>query len=113
MPLAETISSSTSSSITITVLYRLVPNFQFDMGYYLSKHIPLAKEAWEPCGMTSCKVFEIDNNDEYAVGVAMEWTDMAAWEKAQEDGPRINKIGEDVKNFTNSSSVFIVGRIVG
>jgi uncharacterized protein (TIGR02118 family) len=97
------------SQAILTVLYPKTS--KFDMSYYLSHHIPTTTKAWEPLGMTSCIVAEVEDDADYVVKVLIGWKDLASWEKAKE-GTAAKELGEDVKNFTDVTPVMIVGKIV-
>jgi uncharacterized protein (TIGR02118 family) len=100
---------ATHSQAILTVLYPKTS--KFDMNYYLSHHIPSTKAAWEPLGMVSCIVSEVEDGDDYGVKVIIGWKDLASWEEAKA-GEGAKKLAEDVKNFTDVTPVMIVGKIV-
>jgi uncharacterized protein (TIGR02118 family) len=97
------------SQVILTVLYPKTS--KFDMDYYLSHHIPTTKASWEPLGMVSCIVTEVEDGDDYSVKVLIGWKDFAAWEEAKASDSA-KELNEDVKNFTDVTPVMIVGKIV-
>src|ERR1700712_4929706 len=100
---------ATHSKAILTVLYPKTSNF--DMSYYLSHHIPTTKAAWEPLGMASCIVAKVEDKGDYAIKVLIGWKDLDSWEKAKA-GPAAKELNEDVKNFTDTTPVMVVGEIV-
>jgi hypothetical protein len=100
---------ATHSQVILTVLYPKTSNF--DMSYYLSHHIPSTKAAWEPLGMKSCIVAKVEEEVDYVVKVLIGWKDLASWEKAKAC-LAAKELNEDVKNFTDTTPIMIVGKIV-
>ena len=37
--------------VIVTVMYPLKPKSRFDLDYYTTKHMPLVRARWAPCGM--------------------------------------------------------------
>jgi uncharacterized protein (TIGR02118 family) len=99
---------ATTFQIFITFLYPKTS--KFDLSYYLSHHIPATKAAWEPLGLTSCIVAQVEGGD-YVLKVIIGFKDLASWEEAK-GGEGAKELSEDVKNFTDSTPVVIVGEVV-
>ncbi|KAK7509633.1 uncharacterized protein IWZ02DRAFT_437677 [Phyllosticta citriasiana] len=51
-------SSSSSSPVTITVLYPTDPDATFNHSYYTNTHMPLAEKLWTPMGMLGWRTFK-------------------------------------------------------
>jgi hypothetical protein len=105
-------SLDTKPTAIITCFYRRIPNFKFDLDYYLTSHIPLTNKLWNPHGLLHTTILEVLPDSEYAFKIVMEWKDTDAWEKALED-EQSKQLVDDVKSFTNSEPIFVVGRTVG
>jgi hypothetical protein len=97
------------SQVILTVLYPKVP--KFDVSYFFSHHVPTTKAAWEPLGMVSCILTEVEDESDYLIKAIIGWKDLASWEKAKADDAT-KKLREDVKKFTEAPPVMIVGKIV-
>ncbi|PVH93548.1 hypothetical protein DM02DRAFT_619208 [Periconia macrospinosa] len=104
--------STAKPAVIITCLYPRVPEFSFNTDYYLSTHIPLAKELWGPLGMGRVSVAEVTGSPDYAYKITIEFKDLESWETALED-ESTRRLGDDGKNFTNSKPVFIAGNVIG
>ncbi|CAI6331740.1 unnamed protein product [Periconia digitata] len=104
--------SPTNPAATITCLYPKTPNFFFNVDYYLSTHIPLAKELWGPLGMTGVSVAEVDGESGYAYNITIQFKDLESW-KAVLQHESSKRLGEDGKNYTNVEPVFIASKIIG
>lgn len=105
-------SSSSKPKAIVTCLYRRVPDFTFDMNYYLTSHIPTTTKLWTQYGLQKATVIELNSDSEYAINVIMEWKDTEGWDAAMK-GDEVKTLVDDVKNFTNSEGLFLVGNIVG
>lgn len=105
-------SSGSKSKAIVTCLYRRVPQFSFNMDYYLSSHIPTTTKLWTQYGLQKTTVVELSPDSEYAINVIMEWKDNEGWDAAMV-GNEVKTLTDDIKNFTNSEPLFLVGKIAG
>jgi hypothetical protein len=99
---------TTRSQVFITFLYPKTT--KFDLSYYLSHHIPATKAAWEPLGLTSCIVAQVEGDD-YVLKVILGFKDLASWEEAK-GGEGGKELTEDIKNFTDGTPMVVVGKVV-
>ena len=122
---------------TITVLY---PPGDFDMDYYLKKHMPLVQEHWHARGLKGYRVTKITaeasgGEPPYSVQCILDFDSAEAFQKAIEaDGPTIlgtstdscrrklwripstsdaNNCSGDIPNFTKTQPTIIIGDVQG
>lgn len=100
--------------IRLTVLYPKTADSQFDLRYYLDKHIPLVRERLEPFGLTGIDMQEglgaADAPPPYAMitGLAFNSTD----ELERGMGTHGAELLGDIPNFTNVQPVTQVCRVL-
>ena len=101
--------------IRLTVLYPKTDASQFDLAYYLDKHIPLVKERLMPFGLTGVDMQEalpggVDSLPPYAMitGLAFNTTD----ELERGMGRHGAELLGDIPNFTNVQPVTQVCRVL-
>ena len=92
----------------MTILFVTYPSggaTRFDRAYYLSRHLPLVREAWEPHGMSSIAAFFPEGDGAGTMAVAVcEFPDEAAVRAAlgSAESPRVMA---DVANYTDAMPV--------
>lgn len=96
----------------VTVLYRRTPDLAFNTAYYLSIHIPLLSEKWTTYGMLNTVFCEATSNSEFAYQLIMEWGDLEKYETAMKDEEVLEILMGDVRNFTNGTPIFVVGKVL-
>jgi uncharacterized protein (TIGR02118 family) len=99
--------------IRLTVLYPKTDSSQFDLTYYLEKHIPLVKERLTPFGLTGVDMQEglaAENQPLYAMitGLAFNTTD----ELEKGMGTHGAELLGDIPNFTDVQPVTQVCRVL-
>lgn len=93
--------------VLITVSYPAGANTRFDLDYYLSKHIPLLRQRWEPLGLTNVQVVrgmaKVDGSAvDFQMMALITFDSMASFQSAAAaHGPEI--IG-DIPNFTDTQA---------
>jgi uncharacterized protein (TIGR02118 family) len=95
----------------VTALYPKKGMSRFDMDYYFKHHIPTTKAAWEPLGMTSCIVCELNDEAEYKLSIIMTFKDLSSWEAAK-GGNGAKELAADVTNFTDSAMIMLAGKVL-
>ena len=86
---------------TVAVVYPSGHNF--DLDYYLSKHMPLVSKTWTPYGLKSWEIVKWDEGD-YQIQGTLRWDSLESWKKC----PKEELFG-DVPNFTTSKPIVLVG----
>lgn len=99
-----------------TVLYPRTDDSQFDMGYYLATHMPLAAKIWGPYGLHSWQVIQFENHPDgspspYTVQAILHWSKIEDLEIVTKDVSK--PVFDDVANFSNKSPIFMAGRWTG
>lgn len=95
--------------VVFTVLYPATPGATFDQAYYDDVHIPLAREAFTPTGLTDVQVLKgLPGPDgspaPFVVIVNLTFRDVAAMQ-ASLGGPRGPEVLADVPKFTDITPV--------
>jgi uncharacterized protein (TIGR02118 family) len=95
---------------TIYVTYSGSPSDRFDKEYYVTKHLPLVHDAWDPIGLTGIDAFFPSGSGAgYVAIIAISFRDEAA-QQAALTSPQLPTIVADVPNFTALAPAF--GRMV-
>lgn len=98
----------------VTVLYPNRADATFDMGYYLSSHMPMVQERFGPHGMTAWRVVRFPGPPEqtpFSVMATLDFGTAAEIEAAlaAAGGPVL----ADVPNFSNQQPVLMRGEVQG
>ncbi|KAI0879856.1 uncharacterized protein GGS22DRAFT_176572 [Annulohypoxylon maeteangense] len=94
--------------MTITMMIAYLKDSNFDMEYYLQRHLPMVTPLWKPFGMGTFRTMApTDERSPYAMLTQIEWPDMDAFNRAQVGTPAetSQKFMEDIKNFTDKDPV--------
>jgi len=99
-----------------TVLYPNDDDTQFDMSYYLSKHMPLVQEKFGPHGLKGYTVTEYKPGADgskaaFCTGCTLIWDEPAHLQAAL-TSPDAAAVFGDISNFTNKSPVFMGGEVL-
>ncbi|KIW96775.1 uncharacterized protein Z519_02166 [Cladophialophora bantiana CBS 173.52] len=98
----------------VTVLYP-TPDLEFDLEYYLNKHMPVVMEKWAPYGTKDWKVVKFtespDGTQSYSVGAIMTFESQEHLKKALA-GKEVEAIFGDITNFSNKYALFLMSNIV-
>ena len=101
---------------TITVLYENVDDANFDLDYYMAKHMPLVDEKFKPFGLKGWRVLKavgtpFGDKPAYSIIANLEFdtADQFKAAVAAEAGP----VFGDVPNFSNKSPVVVIADLVG
>ena len=101
--------------VKCTVLYPS-ENLEFDMSYYMTKHMPLVYDHWHKHGLSDWSVVKFENGPDgtppqYGVQATLTFDKVESVKAAVEkDG---GPVFGDVKNFSNKGPVFLMGEQVG
>ncbi|KAK5136234.1 hypothetical protein LTR08_003841 [Meristemomyces frigidus] len=95
---------------TVTVLYS--KGTDFNMDYYMSKHMPLVQSLWSQYGLTSWKVIDFGKDAEFCVQATLEFESMDSFQKAA-GSKEAGEVMGDVKNFADKNPLLIPGNIKG
>ncbi|KAI1382748.1 uncharacterized protein F4822DRAFT_95791 [Hypoxylon trugodes] len=90
--------------MTVTMFVGYPTGSNFDMDYYLNKHLPTVGSVWKPFGMGASRVtIATDSKGPYLALAQIEWPSMEAAQKAQtETPPEVHKkMLDDIKNYTD------------
>jgi uncharacterized protein (TIGR02118 family) len=102
------------SMIKVSVLYPSGPNSNFDMDYYLTKHIPMVKEKLG----TACKNVAVEEGiaggapgapATYLAMAHLTFESIDAFQKAF--GPHADAIMGDVPNYTNAQPTVQISEV--
>ncbi|CAK1367171.1 hypothetical protein CB0940_10486 [Cercospora beticola] len=104
-------------SFIISVLFPNDEDAQYDIEYYVQKHMPRIAEEWAKYGVTGWNVREFapgpdGSKPPYAFGSETFWTSKDKLSDAF-TGPEAAGIMEDVKNFSNKQPIFLYGDVKG
>ncbi|KAL3418240.1 ethyl tert-butyl ether degradation [Phlyctema vagabunda] len=97
----------------LTLLYPAPTDVEFDMEYYLEKHMPVVWKAWAPRGLDSYCVVDVEHDSGYCAECIMTWDCTASFKKAMDIKDEVEILFGDIKNFANVSPVVILGTVVG
>ncbi|KAM0286465.1 hypothetical protein ACHAQH_000891 [Verticillium albo-atrum] len=104
-------------SSTLTVLYPALKaeGDKFDMDYYLSTHMKIAREAWKSLGLTGYQVANFTSDaagadSPYSVAVILTF-DSADGAKSIGTSPETKNVLADVPNFTNVQPTLLFGDV--
>ncbi len=90
---------------TFLVTYPTSAGARFDVGYYLSQHLPLVRESWARYGLTEAKALIPDETvAAYAAVAVLDFRDGAALDAALAS-PEAAAVFGDVANFTEIAPV--------
>ncbi|AUD01759.1 EthD family reductase [Spirosoma pollinicola] len=100
--------------IRLTVLYPKTNSSQFDLAYYLDKHIPLVKERLTPFGLTGVNLNEAlaggDALPPYAMITFLEFNNTDELDKGM--GTHGGELLGDIPNFTDVQPLTQVVRVL-
>jgi uncharacterized protein (TIGR02118 family) len=99
--------------IQVTVLYPNEDDSQFDMDYYLAKHMPLVSENWQQYGLKGWEVVQFARGADgakplYKVQATLRFDSKEDFGKAMGSSEAATVLG-DIPNFTNTQPVLIAG----
>jgi hypothetical protein len=97
----------------VTVLYRRTPDLIFNTGYYLSTHIPLLTGKWTTYGLLNTIFCEATSESEFSYQLIMAWGNLEEYDNAMKDEEVLEILMGDVRNFTNGTPSFVVGKVLG
>ncbi|KAJ0369391.1 hypothetical protein COL26b_010470 [Colletotrichum chrysophilum] len=86
-------------TITITVVFPNDDDAQYDIDYYVTKHMPLIQERWDGAKPL------------YAFGSVVYWDNLEQIKTAF-GGPEVGEIMGDVSNFSNKEPIFLTGEVL-
>jgi uncharacterized protein (TIGR02118 family) len=104
-------------SASITVLFPNEPDAKYDIDYYKTHHMPLIEKLWGHFGITSWSVTTFttgpDGSDPaFTFGSTVNWVSAGAIETAFAH-ESVQKIMQDVPNFSNKPGTFLFGNVSG
>lgn len=97
-----------SKQAVLNVVYPKEAASDFNMDYYLQKHMPLVQKLWGPLGLKSWSVATLGEDSGYYVQAFLIFESHEAFAKV----PTAEIFG-DVKNFTSTSPSKWVGSLEG
>lgn len=118
MPGATTTVLYPAGASTLSTLYhfsfpRLTSSgTKFNMDYYMSTHMPLVYSKWSQYGLKSWRVLQMSSDAPYLVAAMLEWGDLTEFQKAAQ-GPEVQEVMGDVKNFADKEPVLFTGSVEG
>ncbi|KAJ4983114.1 hypothetical protein SVAN01_11378 [Stagonosporopsis vannaccii] len=103
-------------AVTITVVFPNDSDAEYDIDYYISKHMPLVQAQWSKYGLQSWSATKFLNGIDgssplYAFGSVVMW-DSEDQLKTAFAGPEVAEIMGDVTNFSNKQPIFLIGDIL-
>ncbi|KAH6679905.1 ethyl tert-butyl ether degradation EthD [Plectosphaerella plurivora] len=103
-------------AVSITVVFPNEADAEYDIDYYITKHMPLIQSRWGKYGVKSWSVTKFGNGVDgsaplYAFGSTVNW-DNHEQIKTAFAGPEVGEIMGDVPNFSNKQPVFLVGEVL-
>ncbi|KAF4825611.1 hypothetical protein CGCSCA5_v000415 [Colletotrichum siamense] len=103
-------------TITITVVFPNDDDAQYDIDYYVTKHMPLIQERWGKYGVKSWSVTKFQPGADgakplYAFGSVVYWDNLEQIKTAF-GGPEVGEIMGDVSNFSNKEPIFLTGEVL-
>ena len=101
--------------ILITVMYPAGAEAKFDIGYYLSKHIPLLKDRWTSYGLSNVQVVRgVGKPDgsapDYQMMALLTFGSIEHFKAAGKAHGR--DIFADIANFTNAQAAVQINEIL-
>jgi len=97
-------------SCHLTVTYK-DPNFNMD--YYLTKHMPLAHKQWKKHGMTGYKVLRGEGEEGYDVLAILYFDSVDAAKRGVADEEATGPIMNDVEKYTKTKPNIVIAEVVG
>lgn len=89
---------------TVFVVYRGSLDARFDREYYVSKHLPIVREAWEPYGLEAVSaLFPVGEGDTVAIAVC-DFRDEGAV-KDSFASPESGPVMADIARFTDLTPI--------
>ncbi|KAJ4290413.1 hypothetical protein N0V90_010629 [Kalmusia sp. IMI 367209] len=104
--------SAPTHEAVVTILYKRTDDFKFDVEYFLTKHVPIVKEAWKPHGLLGATISEATPDSEIAYINAIRFQTLEGVQKVLADQEKLGPLMADIPNFTNGQPVFVVGKVV-
>jgi uncharacterized protein (TIGR02118 family) len=99
-----------SNGAQVFVLYPRKDGSTFDLDYYHSTHMALAKKHWEKHGLKSFSVAKLNPDNLYSVAATLEFESQESIGKAMAD-PGTKEIMDDVKTFSSETPVIVTGDV--
>lgn len=106
----------------VYVLYPNNEDTEFDLQYYINKHMPLVESRWSKTGLLSWEVIEFSaaaENEEkkapptkFRIQTIMVFSTKESFASAT-GGPDAQEIFGDIPNFTNGQPELMSGQAVG
>ncbi|KAF4340311.1 Ethyl tert-butyl ether degradation [Fusarium beomiforme] len=94
-----------------TVIVQYPVGHDFDVDYYVNKHMPLAQKHWGPYGLLSAQVIKLGGESPYQIYSILKWDSLASFQKAGAS-EETKEIKGDVKNFTTAVPTYVIGETV-
>lgn len=92
------------------VLYPRKDGATFNLDYYHTTHMPLAKDAWTQHGLKSFSVVELGSDSPYSIAAILEFESQEHIGKALAD-PKSKEVMSDVPNFSSETPIFLTGNV--
>lgn len=92
------------------VLYPRKDGAKFDLDYYHSTHMPLAKTIWSPHGLKSFSVIQLGQDSQYSIAAIIDFESQEHMGKALAD-PKTKEVMDDVPNFSSETPLFLSGNV--
>lgn len=94
------------------VIYRGDAQTRFNRSYYIAQHVPMVERIWSPLGMQSISALFPNDSERGTICVCIcGFPDRAALQATIND-PQSRAIMDDVRRFTDSKPVQLVGEIL-
>lgn len=98
----------------LRVCYR--SGMRFDEDYYLSKHVPLARDVMQPHGLTNIEVAKFTSGRDgseplYQIMFSAHFKSLAGFQSAMQS-PGMSQVIADVANFYDGAPELLVGELI-
>lgn len=99
-----------ASGAQVIVLYPRKDGSKFDLDYYHSTHMPLAKKIWTQHGLKSFSVVQLSPENQYSIAAILDFESQEHLGKAMAD-PNTKEIMDDIPNFSNEQPTIVAGNV--
>ncbi|KAF7550652.1 hypothetical protein G7Z17_g5566 [Cylindrodendrum hubeiense] len=84
-----------------TIVIQYPSGHDFDLDYYLNKHMPLVSATWSSEGLQSWEIVTFSEGSAYQVQATLRWDSLESFEKAAAGSTATTVFG-DIPSFTTA-----------